>query len=138
MEISCRLVRQNYSRVSNHRSGNADQLLLTTGQLGREQILFSDHLKTIKDVANDRLSIFLTDIAIRQRKFEIFKHRLIVQQVITLKDKTNVAVSQLRAFLPIQLVNGSLIEVVLARPRLVVHSKNVQKGGLAGSGRPHD
>ena len=35
-------------------------------------------------------------------------------------------------------MDGNVVEVVLAGPRLVVHADDVQQGGLAGAGRPDD
>ena len=97
MEISGRLVGEDDSRICHHGAGNADELLLTAGKLAGKKILLADDLKTIKRVANYRLPIFLAHVAIRKRQLEILKNSLVVEQVITLKHKADVAIAQVAA-----------------------------------------
>src|SRR5215211_294282 len=116
MKISGRLVSQNYSRVGNDGSCNPDELLLAARELCRKQILFAHHLKTIQRVADDRLPVLLTHIAIRERQLEVLKHGLIVEQVITLKNKPDVLIAQGSAFLTVEFVDRRFIEVILTGP----------------------
>src|SRR5678816_595496 len=138
MEISGRFVSKNDSRIRNDGACDTDELLLASRQLSGEKVFLADHLKTIERVAHNRLPVFLTYVSIRQRQFEIFKNRLVVEQVITLKHETDVAVSQVCALLSVQLVNGNLIEKVFTSPRLIVHAEDMEQRRLPSAGWPHD
>src|SRR5882672_12326113 len=98
MEIARRFIGENDSRLGNDRPRDPDQLLLAAGQLTREQILLADYLKTIQRVTDDALTIFLINIAIGKWQFQIFRYGLIVEQVITLKDEPDIAISYFRTF----------------------------------------
>src|SRR5436309_11286911 len=114
MQISSRFVREDDARIRNHCAGNTDELLLTTGQLRRKQVLLANHLKTIERIANDRLPMFLAHVAIRERQLEVFKNGLVVEQVITLKHEADVLIAQHRALLRAELVNRNVFDVILA------------------------
>src|ERR687892_2107167 len=114
MEISGWFVSQNNSRVGNDSARNADELLLATRKLRREKILLTHHLKTVQRVANNRLPILLAHVAVRKRQLEVLENRLVVQQVIALKNETDVLIAERRAFLSIELVHRCVVEVVLA------------------------
>src|ERR1700754_397131 len=116
MQVSGRLVSQDDSRIRNHCARDADELLLTTGQLRGKQVFLTYHLKPIERIANDRLPIFFTHVSIRQRQLEVFENSLIVQQVITLKDEPDVSITQRRAFLGVELMDRRFVEVILAGP----------------------
>src|SRR5690242_15757387 len=116
MQVSGRLVGQDDARIRNHCARDTDELLLTTGQLRGKQVFLAYHLKAIERVANDRLPVFLADVAIRKRQLEVLEHRLIVEQVITLKNETDVAVAQCRALPRVELVDRHVVEVILAGP----------------------
>src|ERR1041384_809580 len=102
MKIARRLVRENQTRISDYCARDADQLWLSTGKLGRIEILLTDDLKSIERVADDRLAILPTHVSIRERQLEILEHRLIVEQVVTLKDEADVFVPQFSALLGLQ------------------------------------
>ena len=93
MKVAGRFVSQNQPRVRNHRTGDADKLLLSTRQLSWIEIFLADDLKAVERVTNDRLPVLAADVAIRERQLEIFEDCLIVDQVIALKNKTDVPVS---------------------------------------------
>jgi hypothetical protein len=61
---------------------------------------------------------------------------LIVKQVITLKDESDVLVSQGCPLLAIQLMNRNIVKVVFAAPTLIVHAKNMQQGRLTAPDGP--
>ncbi len=105
-------------------------MLLAAGELSREEIFFAYHLKAIERVANNRLSIFFTYVAVGKGQFEIFENRLIVEEVIALKNKTNVLIAQCCTLLAVELMDRHVVEVVLTGPRLIVHAENVQQGRL--------
>ena len=43
-----------------------------------------------------------------------------------------------RALLPVQFVNGHVVEIVFAIPRLIVHADDVQQRRFSGARRAHD
>src|ERR1041384_7367823 len=102
MKIARRLVPENKTRISDYCAHDADPLCLSTGKLGRIEILLTDDLKSIERVADDRLAILPTHVSIRERQLEILEHRLIVEQVGTLKDEADVFVPQFSALLGLQ------------------------------------
>jgi hypothetical protein len=95
--------------------------------LAWKKILLADHLKSIEGVADDRLPVFFVDVAIRKRQLEVFKDCLIVEQVIALKNKSNVPVAHRGALFSVQGVNRCFFEIVLTAPRLIVHAQDMEQ-----------
>ena len=54
MEIAGRFVGQDQFRIGNDRARDADELLLTAGELARIKILLRHHLEAIERVGDDR------------------------------------------------------------------------------------
>ena len=52
MEIACRLVREDKLGSLNYGPRHADQLLLSTGELIREQVFLADNVEAVQGVAN--------------------------------------------------------------------------------------
>src|SRR5262245_45192337 len=138
MQIAGRLVGENHLRIRDHRPRDADQLLLTTRELIRVEILLTDNLKPIEDVGHHALPILAAHIAIRERDFQVLVHGQVVEQVIALEHEADVLLVELGSLLRIQAVDRLVHEVVLARPGAVVHAEDVQQRGLAGPRRSHD
>ena len=71
--VGCRSARRQES-ASDSRQGARDghQLLLTAGQLVREQVLLADHLEPVEHVADEAVALRFLDIAVGQRNIEIF------------------------------------------------------------------
>src|SRR6266550_3743164 len=109
---------------------NADEWLLTTGELAGKEVLLAHYLKSIERVTNDRLPILFADVAIGEREFEVLEDGLIVQQVIALKNKADVAIPQGGSLLLVELVHCHIVKEIFAAPGLVVHSEDVQQGRL--------
>ena len=126
MEISGGLIRQNYSGICDDRARDADKLLLTAGKLTGKKVLLAHDLKLIECVADDRLAVLPAYVAIRERQLQIFEDSLIVEQVITLKDETDVAIAQSRALFGVERMHCNVIEIVFARPGLIVHPEDVE------------
>ena len=125
-------------RAGDHGSGDADELLLTAGQLTRIEIFLADDLKAIEHVGDQRLAILPGDVAVRERHLEVLVDRQVVQQVVALEDEADVALVQLGPLLGRQPMHGLTEKVVLAGPRRVVHAEDVEQRRLAGARRSHD
>src|ERR1051326_1563973 len=138
MQVARGLVGKNQTRVRDYGARDADQLLLSTRQLSWIEIFLTHDLKSIERVADDRLAILTAHVSIRKRQFEILKDSLIVQQVIALKDKANILVTQFGALLRFERMHGDVIEAVLTIPGMIVHTKNMKQRRLPCSGRAHD
>ena len=67
VKIARWLISQDDARGGNDRARYPDELLLAARQLAGKEILLADDLKAIERVANNRLPIFLADVAIRKR-----------------------------------------------------------------------
>src|SRR5207253_10372609 len=93
-----------------------------------------DDLKSIERVADDRLAVLSAYVAIGKRQLEIFKHCLIVEQVIALKHKTDVAIAQLAALLRVQGMDRHVVEIVFTIPRVIVHADDMKEGGVGAAG----
>src|SRR5262249_41682116 len=119
-------------------SSNTDQLLLAAGELIGIQVLLADNLEAIKDVGNGSRSLRTRNVTVGERHVNIFLHSKVVEQVIALKDKADVLAIDVSALLSVHFVDWILDEIKLARPTVVQHANDAQKGGFAGSGRTHD
>src|SRR4029077_20005179 len=61
----------------------------------------------------------------------------IVEQMILLKDESDLFVSQSGALFRLQVMHRGLIKEIFAGPSVIVHAENVQEGRLAGARRSH-
>src|SRR6267154_4136162 len=138
MKITGGFVSQNDPGISDYRARNAHQLLLATRELTGKEILLADNLKSIERVANYRLPVLLADVPVRKRQFKILKNSLVVEQVVALKDKANIAITKVGAFFGIERVNCDIVEMIFPAPCLIVHAQDVQQGRFTGTRRPHD
>ena len=138
MKIAGRLVGENDLRIRDDRARDAHELLLAAGELIGIEVFFSDDLESIQDVGHHALAILAADISVRERNLEVLVHRQVVEQVITLKHEADVLLVKFRTLLRIQPMHRLVHEVVLTRPRAVVHAEDVEERRLAGAGRPHD
>src|ERR1700690_295201 len=85
IQISGGLISEYEFRFGYQRSCNAHELLLASGKLGREQIFFTYHLETVKDICNDSPAFRSFYVLVNQRRFNIFIYREFVNQVICLE-----------------------------------------------------
>ena len=80
----------------------------------------------------------MRNILVRQRYFQIFVNRQAVDQVITLKDESDVVLVQFVPLFDAEFVHRLFEEKIFAGPRSVEHSKNAQQRRLASPRRAHD
>ena len=137
MQIARGLIRQQKFRSGDDGAGYADKLLLPTGKLPRVQIFFADDLKTVERVGHQGSSLALTITSIGERNIEVLVNSEIVEQMILLKDKSNLFVSQSCALFRLQMMHRRFVEKVFTRPAVIVHAENVQEGRLARARRAH-
>src|SRR5262245_193527 len=77
-------------------------------------------------------------MAIGQRDLEVLVHREIVEQMVLLKDETDLFVPQRGALLWLQMMNGSFVQKIFALPAVVVHPENVQQSRFTSARWSHD
>src|ERR1700736_3047425 len=90
MKIASRLVGEQQLWMQDNRTSDTHKLLLTSGKLVGEQILFSDDMKPVQSIAHQAHAFLMRNILVRERHLQIFKHRQIVDQVIALENKADV------------------------------------------------
>src|ERR1700738_417187 len=88
MKIAGGFVRENQLGILDDRARDADKLLLTAGKLVGEEIFFADDVEAVEDVADQADALFVRHILIRERDFEIFEDRKIVNQMVALENET--------------------------------------------------
>src|SRR4030095_274888 len=137
MKVAGRFVGQDQFRTGNDRARNADELLLAAGKLARVKVLLCDDLKFIERVCADRGPLVATDFSIRERDLEIFVNRQIVEQMVLLKNKTDMLVAEGGTFLGFQMMNGGVVEKIFPGPAVIVASEKVKERRFAGARRPH-
>ena len=127
MQIAGGFVGQQQRRLVDDRPGNADQLLLPAGELIGIQVLLGDDLKMVERFGHHALSLTAWDVLVRQRKIDVFLHRQVVEQVVTLKDHSDIALGQFGAIFALHRVHAFLAKPVFARPLIVKQSEHVQQ-----------
>ena len=113
-------------------------MLLPAGKLARIQVFFADDLKTIERVAHQRGAFTLTIMPVGERNIEVLVNGQIVEQMILLEDEADLFVSQGGALFCLEMMHRRLIKKIFARPPVIVHPEDVQKGRFAGARWTHD
>ena len=101
---------------------DADQLLLAAGELARIKILFSDDLKAIERVGDQRGALRFAVAAIGERDVEILVNRQVIEQVVVLEDEADLLVAQVVRSFGFRRWIGGFIEEIFAGPAEVVHA----------------
>src|SRR6267378_5575141 len=81
VQVSSGFVGKNELRVLNHGARYSNKLLLSAGELIREQIFLPDDVEAIENIADQAHTLFVWDIFVGQRNFQIFEDGKIVDQV---------------------------------------------------------
>ena len=97
VQVARRFVGENHLWVGDDCAGNAHQLLLPARELVRIEIFFSDDLESIEDVGHHALAVAAAHVPVRERNLQVFVHREIVKEVITLEHKANITVTKFSA-----------------------------------------
>ena len=137
MQVAGRFVGQNQLGALNHSSRDSHELLLTAGELIWEEILFADDVEAVKNVANEADALFVGDIFVGERYFQVLEDRQVVNQVVALKNEADIGFVKLIALFDVEPMNRLAIEIILARPGAIKHPDDAQEGGLSGSRGAH-
>src|SRR5438045_9139104 len=94
MQVAGRFVRQDELRLRDDRARYAYQLLLAAGELPRIEILFSNDRKAIESVGDERRPFRFAVTPIGEGNVEVFVNRQVIEQIIVLKDKTDLLIGK--------------------------------------------
>src|SRR5207253_11276255 len=103
----------------NDGAGDSNQLLLSAGKLARVQIFFGNDLETIESVRYEALPLVACNVFVREWQVDVLLHGQIVEQVIALKNHTDIFLRQFPPSFSFQVVRSLIAEPVLARPLVV-------------------
>src|SRR5665213_1614219 len=132
------LVGQDQLRPGEECPGPAAQVLMAAGQLGGVEVFFPDDMKTVEHIADDALALFLGDVAIRERNLQVLVNGEVIEEVVILEDEPDIFLLEFKTPFFVELVDRLVSELIFTAPRGIVQAQDVQQGGFAGSGRPHD
>ena len=138
VEVAGGFVGEDHFGAGDHGAGDADELLLTTGELVGVEVLFADDVEAVEGVGDDAFALGAFVIAVGERDLQVFVDGEVVEQVVALEDEAEVTFVKLAAVAFVEGVNGMVEEVVLTGPIGVVHADEVEERGFAGPGRSHD
>jgi hypothetical protein len=138
VKIARRLIGEDELWILNDGARHPHELLLATGKLVGEKVLFPHDIEPVERVAHQAGAFLVRDILVRKRNFQIFEDRQIVDQVVALKDKANVGLVQFVAFLDVQFMDGLLEKVIFAGPSAVQHADDAEQRRFSRAGRTHE
>ena len=131
VQVACRLVSQQQCGLVNNCPRNADELLLTAGELVRVKVFFGDDREAVQNVSDHRLPLGLRQVFIGQGKIDILSNGKVVEQVIALKHHASTLASQVSPLLTIERVYGFFLEPVFPSPLVIKQSQNIQQRRFA-------
>src|SRR5271154_3507618 len=126
MQIAGGFVSEYELGILNDRAGDTDKLLLATGKLIGEQIFFGDDVEAVENVGDQAGTLFVRNIFVGERDFQVLVDGEIVDQVIALKHKTDVVLVQFVALLGAEFVDRLIEKKVFAGPGAVQHADNAE------------
>src|SRR5208337_4363462 len=93
VQVACRLVGQQKRGLVNDSARDADQLLLSAGKLVGKKVFLGDDLKMIQGFGNHTLALAAWNVFIGQGKIDVLLHSEIVEKMIALEDRYELALS---------------------------------------------
>src|SRR5258708_3365475 len=82
--------------------------------------------------------LFVRNVFVGERDFQILEDGQIVDQVITLENKADIRLVQFIALFDIEFVYRLIQKVVFTVQRAVEHADNAEQPGFSRPGRPHE
>src|SRR4029077_2214442 len=103
-----------------------------------EEVFFANDVEAVEDVANEADALFVGDVFIGERDFQVLEDRQVVDEVVALENEADIGFMKLIALLYIESVERLAVKVVFAGPRAIEHPDNTQKRRLPGSRGSHE
>ena len=127
VQVSGRLVRQQYRRASRQCPRHCHTLLLTARKLRRIMLHAVRHSHLFQRLHHRLLAFRRRHAAISQRQFDILINVQIANQIKRLEDEADLAVANARALLHLQLRHWLFIQRVQSVARRIQQSENRQQ-----------
>src|SRR5688572_18548906 len=138
VEVAGGLVGEDQSRLRDHRARDAHELLLSAGELTREEVLLRDHAEAIEGVGHDRLAFGLLHVPVGERDVEVFGDGEVVDEMILLEDEADMRLVESHALLRVHPMHRLAGEPVFAAPAVIQHAEHCQQRRLSGARGSHD
>ena len=137
VQVASGLICQQQRGIVNDCARDANQLLLSAGELRRKQVLLADDVEAVQRIGYQRLSLGARHVLVAQRQIDVLGNCELVEQVIALEDHPHASLRQLRPLFAAHGVYRVAVEVVLAQPLVVEQSDGVQQRRLPCTGWSH-
>src|SRR5215471_3155377 len=135
VEIAGRFVRQQNRRMTGQSASDCNALLLTARKLRRVVAQAVCHADAFERFHHARLALGRGHLlAIGQRKFDVLINREVADEVETLKNETNFAVSYTRARAKIKTLHRLAVKVILPGAWRIEQAENRKQCRLAAPG----
>ena len=133
VQIPRGFVRQQKLRLNDQSPGNTHHLLFSTGELMGEELGFLRQFEALEHLVDLLFSLSRLDFFIDQRGFNVLVYGEIVDQMVRLKNETDVMLVQSRS-LPLHQSNDRLLKKkVLTAGGHVQNTHDVKESGFAGT-----
>ena len=124
IKVPGRLVREQDGRLARERARHGDALLLTTGELARQMFGAMRHADAFERAVRKGLAFARGHPAIGQRQLDILENRQVADEIETLKNETDFAISDAGAFRKREVGDFAALECVAAIGRRIEQSEN--------------
>src|SRR5947209_2208800 len=138
VKIPRRLVGEQQRRLVNNGTSDADELLLSAGELVGIEVLLGDDVKAIEDVGDQALPLGTSDVLIGERKIDVFLHGQIFNQMVALEDHPNASARKVTALFALQLMDSVAVQGKFAPPLVIEQGENVEQRSFASTRWTHD
>lgn len=138
IESSRRLVGENDGRISNDCPGNRHALLLSAGKFVRTVPGFLGKSDAFERGKRPFPPLRLPYSLIRERKHDLFQGGKSRDEVVALKNESDLLSAKLGLFVSRKFFYGNSVEFVFSRRRGVEYAYDVHEGRFSGTRRSHD
>src|SRR5216684_6010215 len=138
VQVAGGLVGEDELGILDDRARDAHELLLAAGKLVGEEIFLAHDIEAVQGVADQADALFVRNVFVGERDFEVLKDGEIVDQVVALKYEADVGFVQFVALLDVEFVDRLIEKVVFSAPRAIEHSDDAEQRGFSRAGRAHE
>src|SRR5262249_47599286 len=138
VEVAGRLIGQDHVRVIDQSAGDGDALLLATRKLHRPvvQPVAQAHQACQLHTPGARFFVQMAAL-IEQRHLDILDHRVLRQQIVGLKNETQVAAANFGKLVVVHFGDVLVAEEILTARRTIEAAEQVEQSRFAGARGPH-
>ena len=133
VQVTGRLIGEDYLRIADNGAGNGYTLLLTAGKLLREVFGTVADVHPLQNILYHAFALTCLHAEVRKGKFHILVDVQFVYQVEALEHESQLALAHTGTFLFLQVRYFLTEQLVTALRRIVQQPEDVQQGGLAAT-----